>query len=332
MENLQSTLDKLTAQNDPRVSIFDIAIERLQTSNLTLSGRLLYESQLGTLAQHFSNWKLDTDSIRILYKKDLQRMHVATNLTGLYEEPTFGMALASELCYGTNLEVLDEQKNWVLTRQQDGYLGWAYRSYLADGLAASPTHIVLAPSLALHTEPEENSTIITRVLSGTGVIVQEKRGAWSCISANQSGWVPSKDLRALAEIPETTEPKRTLLIEDAQRMIGVPYLWGGTSGNGIDCSGFARLLHRWVGVDIPRDADMQFEAAKPVEPPFAAGDLFFFAEKDRQRKITHVGVSLGGWTMIHSSRRNNGVYIDDLQRHSSLRDIYVSAGSFLRVT
>ena len=113
-------------------------------------------------------------------------------------------------------------------------------------------------------------------------------------------------------------------------MIGVPYLWGGTSGHGIDCSGFVRLLHRWVGVDTPRDADMQFEAAKPVEPPFEAGDLFFFAAKDSRRKITHVGVSLGDWKMIHASRRNNGVYIEDLQQHADLMDNYVRAGSFLR--
>ena len=112
-------------------------------------------------------------------------------------------------------------------------------------------------------------------------------------------------------------------------MIGVPYLWGGTSGNGIDCSGFSRLLHRWVGVSIPRDADMQHAAAKPVEPPFEAGDLLFFSAKDSDRKITHVGMSLGGWTMIHASRGNNGVYIDDVQQSKALMDGFISAGSFL---
>ncbi len=114
------------------------------------------------------------------------------------------------------------------------------------------------------------------------------------------------------------------------RMIGVPYLWGGTSGNGIDCSGFVRLLHRWVGIEIPRDADMQQGAAKPVEPPYEIGDLFFFGEGNSKRDITHVGMSLGGWRMIHSSRGRNGVYVDDLQERKSLMDIFVSAGSFLR--
>ncbi len=112
-------------------------------------------------------------------------------------------------------------------------------------------------------------------------------------------------------------------------MIDTSYLWGGTRGNGTDCSGFARLLHHWVGVEIPRDADMQYAAAKPVEPPFKVGDLFFFAERDSSRKITHIGVSLGGWRMIHSSRSRNGVYIDDVQEVNFLKEIFVSAGSFL---
>jgi len=131
-------------------------------------------------------------------------------------------------------------------------------------------------------------------------------------------------LRAIADLPKTIEEKRKTMIEDSQRMIGVPYVWGGTSGNGIDCSGFTRLLHRWVGVQIPRDADMQHEAAKPVEPPYEVGDLFFFAENDSNRKITHVGLCLGGWTVIHSSRTNNGVYINDLQQRKQLM-IFLSA-------
>ena len=134
----------------------------------------------------------------------------------------------------------------------------------------------------------------------------------------------------MTEFPKTIDGQREMLIADSMRMIGVPYLWGGTSGNGIDCSGFARLLHGWLGVQIPRDADMQCDAAKPVEPPFEVGDLLFFGEGDSDRRVTHVGVSLGGWKMIHSSRSHNGVDIDDVQERKSLLDIFVSAGSFLR--
>jgi cell wall-associated NlpC family hydrolase len=160
--------------------------------------------------------------------------------------------------------------------------------------------------------------------------MEETSDGWLRISANKTGWIPSLALRALTELPETIEQKRATLIEDSMRMIGVPYLWGGASGNGIDCSGFARLLHRWLGIEIPRDADMQCDAAKPVELPFEVGDLLFFSDGEGKRQITHVGVSLGGWRMIHSSRGNNGVYIDDVQERQSLKDNFVSAGSFLR--
>jgi gamma-D-glutamyl-L-lysine dipeptidyl-peptidase len=113
-------------------------------------------------------------------------------------------------------------------------------------------------------------------------------------------------------------------------MIGVPYVWGGISGNGIDCSGFVRLLHKWIGIDLPRDADMQYASAKPVEPPFEVGDLLFFREPGKKRPVTHVGISLGSWRMIHSSQANNGVYIEDVQGREALKQNFVSAGSFLR--
>lgn len=315
---------------DPRTSLFDVHIVSETDETLILSGRVLDRSQLDELPRLFPGRKLDTASIRILNAETHVRAHVATNLTGLYERPTFGMPLSSEMYFGTDLEILDEDGNWVFVRQPDGYLGWAYRRYLGEGTSPMATHFVLAPAIEVRERPEQASGVVTRLVSGTGVSVEEKRGDWSLVKANQEGWVPSSSLRALAEIPESIEAKRELMVQDSLRMVGVPYLWGGTSGNGIDCSGFARLLHRWVGIDIPRDADMQHDAAKPVEPPYEIGDLFFFAEGASKRSITHVGMSLGGWTMIHSSRGRNGVYVDDLQERKPLMDIFVSAGSFLR--
>lgn len=330
MENIQSTLDRLASQSDRRTSVFDIEIVRLQNSRLTLSGRLLDESQLEVLAHHFATWKLDTGSIQILRKQDLPRMYVATNLTGLYEKPTFSVPLSSELCYGTELEILEEQGRWVFIRQEDGYLGWAYKPYLTEKRPAEATHLVLTSSYGLRTRPDRESEIVTRVVSGTGVCVEEIQGEWARVAAARTGWMPISFLRPTNAIPDSLEEKRKALLQDSARMVGVPYLWGGTSGNGIDCSGFARLLHRWLGVKIPRDADMQHAAARPLEPPFEVGDLIFFTESGSERKVTHVGVSLGGWKMIHSSRSNNGVYIDDVQERESLRQNFVSAGSFLR--
>jgi hypothetical protein len=331
---IQKVLDELTAQNDNRIDVFDLQIEKMDNAIISLRGKLLDEGKCAALRETYSHLfpdlGLDIASIRILNRESHERVHVATNLTGLYEKPTFGMPLSSELYYRTELEILDEEGSWVFTRQTDGYLGWAYRSYLAEGDAGQATHLILAPSYELREEPNAASSVITRVVSGTGIALEETRGEWGKVSANKTGWMPLALLRATDELPKSMEERRQTLIEDSARMIGVPYLWGGTSGNGIDCSGFARLLHRWIGIEIPRDADIQHTTAKPIEPPFEAGDLLFFGEGGSKRHITHVGLSLGGWKMIHSSRGRNGVYIDDVQERDALKQIFVSAGSFLR--
>jgi cell wall-associated NlpC family hydrolase len=333
-DSIQNLLDELASLNDPRVSVFDVQFKGLDNGTLSLSGKLLNQDQLAALEGAFSNrfpsLSLDTASVQILSRESREHAHVATNLTGLYDQPTIHLPLSSELCYGTEVEILEEQENWAFTRQKDGYLGWVFKSHLAESLPSQATHLVLAPSYELRAQPDATSEIMTRLVSGTGVEVESVRGEWAKVVANKTGWMPSFLLRAISELPKSIEDRRKTLIEDSARMIGVPYLWGGISGNGIDCSGLARLLHKWIGLDLPRDADIQYRMAKPIEAPFEVGDLLFFKELGKKRQVTHMGISLGGWRMIHSSQGNNGVYVDNVQKHASLKEMFVSAGSFLR--
>jgi len=328
--NLQKILTDFASRFDKRVTVCDVEISDLSDGTISLKGRVLEESQLRDLRRLFPTHQTDTSSLIVLNRPNLPRRHTATNLTGLYEKPSFGVPLASELTYGTELEILQEQGHWAFVRQRDGYLGWVYQPYLTEGKAVPPTHLILAPVIELRVEPKVESQAVTRLVSGTSVVATGRAGKWSRVEANKKGWIPSVHLRALSDLPRSVKDRRATLVEDAYRMIGTPYLWGGMSGNGIDCSGFSQLLHRWIGLDIPRDADMQYEVAKPVEAHFKIGDLLFFGEDKSARKVTHVGVSLGGWKVIHSSRTRNGVEVDDVQTAEFLREIYLCAGSFIR--
>jgi cell wall-associated NlpC family hydrolase len=82
------------------------------------------------------------------------------------------------------------------------------------------------------------------------------------------------------------------------------------------------------GIEIPRDCYLQFPVGKPVEPPFQPGDLLYFWN-EAKTKMGHVGISTGGWNIIHSSRSRNGVYEEDVQQNEGLKASFAGARSFL---
>lgn len=324
---------------DTRTQFCQLAAASLDTEHCILTGSVLdretLDSAVATLRGRLPGLTFDVSSVEVLRRPDAIRMAAGTNLTGLYAKPSFLAEMLSELLNGWEVEVLQEQERWCFVRQDDGYLGWAYRPYLAQTLlvSPSPTHVVCQPVSLLRRDPAPNAALVTRILGGTRVAVQESASGWGKLAliGGHEGWLSADDLRPLSVLPSDEISRRTQLVADAQRFIGVPYLWGGCSAFGIDCSGFARLLHELGGLRLPRDADMQFNAGKPVEYPYQPGDLLFFGDNVGfgSPKITHVAVSLGGWRVIHSSRSRNGVYEDDVQAVAHLRESFVAARTFV---
>jgi SH3-like domain-containing protein len=336
LEEVQAALANSTEKyRDKRLHHCRLEVTALVEDKCVLSGVVLDEATLSAvtaaLAARFPGLACDTASVQVLRQPTPQLLTVDTNVTGLYAEPSFQSEMMSQVLHGWLVEVLLEEERWAYIRQPDGYLGWVYRPYLAESPTPTTTHIVQQPVALLRCDFPPEASLTSRVLAGVEVQVTAVKGdaAFVILTGKLDGWLPTADLRPLSALPQDEKGRRQQMIQDAHRFTGVPYLWGGCTALGIDCSGLVQLLHQLVGVPLPRDADMQFNAGRPVEPPFQPGDLLFFGRDGHHRAISHVGMSLGGWRIIHSSRTRNGVYVDDVQAADWLKEIFVGARTFL---
>ncbi len=346
LETLLSLLTEIsTRYADRRVQVFKVWAESGEGEWVALNGKVLDEDTLADLRTcletQLPGLQVDYAGIRVLRGTYTRRKYVATNLTGLYDQPGWQACMLSQLFYGWELEVLEECGPWAFVRQVDGYLGWTYLPYLTESPSPDPTHLVIVPASYIRSEITAGSQVVGRLLCGTAAQVVRWANHSAEIDAQVWGWVNASDLRALEDLPRLSDTeRRAMLVADATRLTGVPYLEGGCSAMGIDSSGLIQLIHRLVGIEIPRDADMQYAQGRKVEPPFQSGDLLFFKEegdypakrgdpaKRDDPAIHHVGVSLGGWRIIHSSRERNGVYFTDVIDDPKLKADFVEARSF----
>ena len=336
LEQIRTALaDAAQPYRDTRLYHCQVEATALQEDRCVLSGTALDTETQTTvttaLAARFPTLTFDTDAVRVLRASDPGLLTVSTNVTSLHAKPSFLSEMVSQLLNGWTVEPLLEQERWVHVRQTDGYMGWAYHPYLSKTPAPTPTHVVCAPISMLRSAPATGATLLSRVAGGTAVQMTALESSWArlALAGGLDGWAPVADLRALEALPTDPAAQRQLMVQDAARFTGVPYLWGGCTALSIDCSGLVQLLHRLTGVTIPRDADMQYDAGELVETPFQRGDLLYFGSGSDKRSITHVGMSLGGWRMVHSSRARNGVYEDDVQAVAHLRESFCGARTFL---
>ncbi len=150
-------------------------------------------------------------------------------------------------------------------------------------------------------EPRDDAERVTELLRGEPVRLEERRDGWARIRTayDYPGWVRQDDLGGTTGHP----------VEEARRFLGTPYLWGGLTEQGIDCSGLVHMAYRRLGRLVPRDADQQEDAGMPVaDSELEPGDLITYAEPGETR-ATHVAFWLGDGRILHSTEREdvNGV-------------------------
>jgi hypothetical protein len=294
---------------------------------------------------------------------------IVHNVAPLRAAPDGDSEQVSQAILGDCVIWLDERDNYVRVRMTDGYEGWVWHEHLrmihsVPGAAGrgwveslrdetSVIHYVSCGITDLYGSPTESETRITKLVLGTRLRVL---GTWFAVHDNtRAGREPH--LKVETPFVEPGESVETTTIgyvaaRDtmpgaldgyqggysgaaacalALRFVGTPYLWGGTTPFGFDCSGFVQRIYGMLNVPLPRDAYLQARASQGVtltpDRTLEAGDLIFFCGRSdpHQRGITHVGMALDEERFIHAYGKR-GVVITRFDDPSCrTRYTYVSA-------
>lgn len=235
---------------------------------------------------------------------------VTVAIAPLLREPQVTAARVSEVLHGETLDVLEQREDWLRVKAPDGYVAWLPAGYVKHGpadWAADWRERASARSLSADIVTAEGRRRIP-----TGARVALKRGVVE-LADGQRGAVAAGSVRREQEL--RVEARHLALPEIAQKWYGgAPYLWGGRTEWGVDCSGLVQAVYGARGIQLPRDSDQQFAQGReiPITPDgagYEAGDLLFFAERGR---VSHVALWAGAGRIVHSALSRGGVGGDHL--------------------
>ncbi len=281
-----------------------------------------------------------------------QRMAVVELSTSyLRQQPDYESPLETQELMGTVVEILGEKGYWreILTPQP--YRAWCTEKGLVEMKQEQLEAYIAAPKVIykdlygrMYIRPSKSSATLCDLVGGGILRFVRKRGCWTevMLPSGKTGYVPSRELRnhrgflSIAEGEGSAESidDRTMekIIAQAEKLLGVPYLWGGMSAKGVDCSGLVRISYMLNGILLPRNASQQINCGDRVPmdvdikfwseteradtegfrqemtvrvSKLKRGDLVFFGTPSVHPKgkarITHVGIYLGDGHIIHSS-------------------------------
>jgi gamma-D-glutamyl-L-lysine dipeptidyl-peptidase len=259
---------------------------------------------------------------------------VVVPVANMYATPSDQSDVVSQAIYGSNVTLLTARGEWCRIQTADHYRGWvpsrqlrlvqSGSGYATDGVIVRVdslfANLYREPDVTRHkpviTIPFESRLVVIPDESSTDPKTETKRktkeeakkishDGWLQVRLpdKRSAWIQSSDVVSDLKPLSISES-----IELARRFLGIPYLWGGTSSFGFDCSGFTQMLMRVRGVNMPRDADKQAAWSGVVAVDRATlqpGDLLFFGSSPS--KIDHTGMYIGDGQFIHDATNGRPV-------------------------
>ena len=256
---------------------------------------------------------------------------VQTSTCYMRLHPDYESALETQELMGTVVEIVGEQGYWREIVSPQPYKAWTTEKTLVEmtpeelkAYEEVPKYIYTAHYGHVYTTPTNNNPSAICDLVGGDILraVEKKKGSASpsgkhgkwvevMLPSGRTGWVLKKDVRPLGEridirMGDSAEglvsiEKMEDVIRQAYSLLGVPYLWGGMSSKGVDCSGLVRICFLMNDILLPRNATQQIKCGKEVNiKDIQRGDLIFFGNTETGA-ITHVGIYLGNGEFIHAS-------------------------------
>ncbi|WP_042480415.1 C40 family peptidase [Solitalea canadensis] len=281
---------------------------------------------LATLQESNVNY---TDNIELLPSVKLaNKVFGVANLSVCNNrfEPKQSAEMATQMTLGTPVDVLMKKDGWLLVRTPDGYISWT--EAMGVGLMdetefkqwQSADKILYTEYFGhAYQQPKKESSIVADLAKGAIVKLEgEEKGFYKVTYPdNRTAYVEKKEAIPLKNWLQSRNPSAENIITTAKTLLGTPYLWGGTSIKGVDCSGFIKTSFFLNGIILPRDASQQVFAGEKVDiyengsvniekgiSNMQNGDLLFFSSKpdgNLNAPITHVGMYIGNGEFIHSS-------------------------------
>lgn len=243
---------------------------------------------------------------------------VATNLLDLWMESRYNSERASQLLFNEPLRILEEKNGFLRVEQFDRYTGWADKRFLIEcsnhdfEFFNKKCNYIAKVGQAILTDSKSNPLNPHFLYYGTKL--QGKvtpKGLQFTMPDGQKGRLKSQNLKPI-NIKEAVTGRK--LLKEAHKWLGVPYLWGGMTPAGFDCSGFIKQVLAQFNIYIPRDTKDQILAGREVERKnIMTGDLVFFKR--------HVGFAIDRNSIIHCSVGSNGVRIESIEKgHPNYRE------------
>ena len=317
---------------DKRVAIFNILITK-KKKIVILSGETNLPEAYKKLTDSLTTLKFSfLDKIRILPDSAIGENAYAiarNSVINIRSTPKHAAELGTQGLLGMPLKVLDKKGDFYRVQTTDNYISWVDKGGIVrmnktdfDNYNTSKKIIFTKNFGYVYRDESFTATVSDITLGATLKLIEEKEKCYNVQFPDKRMGVVKKQEAQLYEIwLQNLHPSPANITHVAKQMLGFPYLWGGTSAKGLDCSGFTKMVYLMNGFVIPRDASQQINAGKVVNKSLdfselQSGDLLFFGKKatiDKKQKVVHVGIWLGNDKMefIHSS---GNVHISSMDR------------------